>query len=150
MSRDEKSAWLKRMNEGFCERVPHNKAIGLKIVDFYDDGCLCRLDHRSELDGSPGAGSFHFGVIASLLDAASGAAAFIKLKGKNRVATLDLRVDYPVASPIGETVWARATCYQLNEHVAFTRAVAYTDDEGAPISTAMGTFRVFRKQPDVR
>ena len=48
------------------------------------------------------------------------------------------------ASPAA-TSCARATCYRLTRNVAFTRAVAYHDDEADPIATSMGTFMLGTK-----
>ena len=145
MSPEEKAVWLRRINEGFCEKVPHNRSLGLEILDFDDSGCVCRIPFRDDLSAIATQAGFHFGVVTSLLDAASGGAAFIKLKGGSRVATLDLRVDFPVTEVKGDMLWASATCYRVTEHVAFTRAVAYLEEESEPVGVAMGTFRIFRR-----
>jgi acyl-coenzyme A thioesterase PaaI-like protein len=61
------------------------------------------------------------------------------------IATLDLRIDYLRAGDAGRDVVCRASCYKLTRNVAFTRAVAYHDDEADPIATSMGTFMIGTK-----
>ena len=39
----------------------------------------------------------------------------------------------------------RAHCYKVTKNVAFTRAVAYVDDEADPIATSAGTFMLGTK-----
>jgi len=145
MSPEEKAGWLRRINVGFCEGVPHNQAIGLEVIDFFEDGCLCRIPYDPRLIGNPETGVLHGGVITAMLDAACGAAAFIKLRSARRIATLDLRIDYQGPSVPGSPVHARATCFKVTKHVAFTRAIAFNDDEERPIATATGTFIIFEQ-----
>jgi acyl-coenzyme A thioesterase PaaI-like protein len=61
------------------------------------------------------------------------------------IATLDLRIDYLRPADTGRDVIAHATCYKLTRNVAFTRAVAYHDDEADPIASAVGTFMLATK-----
>ena len=42
-------------------------------------------------------------------------------------------------------VLARATCYKLTRNVAFTRAVAFHNDEDDPIAHSVGTFMISTK-----
>jgi uncharacterized protein (TIGR00369 family) len=143
MTPEEKESWLERINYAFCDGVPHNRAIGLRVTDFADGECRCQLPYDEKLVGNPATGVLHGGVITALLDAACGAAVFIKLQSAMRIATLDLRIDYLKPATPGETVQAHATCYKITRHVAFTRAVAFHEDESDPIGTASGTFMIF-------
>ncbi len=145
MTPEEKAGWLQRINYAFCEGVPHNRAIGLRVNDFSDGECLCSLPYDEKLVGNPQTGVIHGGVVTALLDAACGAAVFIKLQSAQRIATLDLRIDYQKPATPGRAIQARATCYKVTRHVAFTRAVAFHDDERDPIGTAAGTFMIFDK-----
>ena len=46
---------------------------------------------------------------------------------------------------VEKEIRAHATCYRTTRNVAFTRAVAYHDDEADPIATSLGTFMLGTK-----
>jgi uncharacterized protein (TIGR00369 family) len=84
----------------------------------------------------------HGGAITALIDACSGASVFAALTEWKPIATLDLRIDYLRAGEAGRAILCRASCYKITRNVAFTRALAYHDDEADPIASSMGTFMV--------
>ena len=104
-----------------------------------------RLPYAEKLVGNPDTGVIHGGAITALLDACSGAAVFAAMTEMSPIATLDLRIDYLRAATPGRDVICHATCYRLAREVAFTRAVAYHDDENDPIASSMGTFMLGTK-----
>lgn len=126
----------------FAANVPHNRALGLEIVEFTADAVLFRLPYDAKLVGNPDTGTLHGGAITALLDGASGAAVFASLVEMVPIATLDLRIDYLRPAEVGKPVLASASCYKMTKHVAFTRAVAYHDDPDNPIAHSVGTFMV--------
>jgi uncharacterized protein (TIGR00369 family) len=136
--RAQRAAW----NRGFAEHVPHNRALGLSIVDLGDDWAIYRLGWDEKLVGNPETGVIHGGAITTLLDATCGSAVFAALPAPVPCATLDLRIDYLRPAERGQDVLARATCFKVTRNVAFVRAIAYHDDEQNPIATATGTFMV--------
>jgi len=125
----------------FAANVPHNLALGIEIVEFAQATTLFRLPYDPKLIGHPDTGTLHGGAITALLDGASGAAVFAALSELVPIATLDLRIDY-LRPAENVAVLARATCYKMTKHVAFTRAVAYHDDPDNPIAHSVGTFMV--------
>ena len=127
---------------GFSEGVPHNKALGIAIVEMSRDRTVFRLPYDLRFVGNPDTGVLHGGPITALLDGASGAAVFAALTAWVPIATLDLRIDYLRPAEPGRDVLATATCYRMTKNVAFTRAVAYHDDEADPIASAVGTFMI--------
>ena len=131
-----RAAW----NRAFADNVPHNRALGIVIDEVGDRWARFHLPYDSRLVGDPVTGVLHGGVITALLDGCSGAAVFAALPRMQPIATLDLRIDYLGPAEVGRAVRAHATCYHLTRNVAFTRAVAYHDDEERPIATAAGTF----------
>ena len=135
-----------KVSRGFVDGIPHNRALGIEIVDLGDTWALFRLPYAAHLVGNPDTGVIHGGAITALLDSCSGAAVFSSLKRPAPIATLDLRIDYLRAGEVGRAIRARATCYRLTRNVAFTRAVAYHDDEADPIATSAGTFMLGTKQ----
>ena len=125
--------------------IPHNKALGMRMVEFKRAEAAFVLPYDLKLVGNPDTGVLHGGAITALLDACSGAAVFAALTEWTQIATLDLRIDYLRAGDPGKAITARANCYRLTRNVAFTRAIAYHDDETDPIATSMGTFMLGTK-----
>src|SRR5689334_4765866 len=134
-----------RPSRGFVDAIPHNKALGIKVVSFQRAEAVFELPYDVKLVGNPDTGVLHGGAITALLDACSGASVFAALTEWQPIATLDLRIDYLRAGDVGRAIRAKATCYRLTRNVAFTRAVAYHDDEADPIASSMGTFMLGTK-----
>lgn len=128
------------MARWFATSVPHNQALGLRMVAVEVGEAVAELPYDVKLVGNPETGTLHGGVITALLDATSGAAVFSALTKVVPIATLDLRIDYLRPAETGRAVLARATCYRTTRNVAFTRAVAYHDEGGEPIAHSVGTF----------
>lgn len=130
----------------FTEGVPHNKALGLRIVAMEHPGeAVFELPYDPKLVGNPDTGVLHGGAITALLDGASGAAVFMALTEWVPIATLDLRIDYLKPAEPPKAVRAKATCYKVTRNVAFTRAIAYHEDPDDPIASAVGTFMLSTK-----
>jgi uncharacterized protein (TIGR00369 family) len=130
---------------GFTEGIPHNKALGMEMLELDRSQATFKLPYDPKLVGNPDTGVLHGGAITALLDAASGAAVFAALTEWVPIATLDLRIDYLRAAEAGRDVIADATCYKQTRNVAFTRAVAYHDDPNDPIASSVGTFMLSTK-----
>ena len=128
------------VSRGFVDAIPHNRALGMKVISLERAIAVFDLPYDAKLVGNPDTGVLHGGAITALLDACSGAAVFAALTEWVPIATLDLRIDYLRAGEAGKTIRSRAHCYRLTRNVAFTRAVAFHDDEDDPIATSMGTF----------
>ena len=127
---------------GFAEAVPHNRALGIEIVELGDGFSRYRLPYDERFVGNPETGVLHGGPITALLDACCGSAVFNSLPTPQPIATLDLRIDYLGRAEPGRDVNARAECYKTTRNVAFVRAIAFHDDEAHPIASAAGTFMV--------
>jgi uncharacterized protein (TIGR00369 family) len=145
MAADEDARLRLKLVRAFSINVPHNKALGMRIVDMQPKVAVFELPYDEKLVGNPDTGVLHGGAITALLDGASGAAVFAALEDFVPIATLDLRIDYLRPAEAGKAVLARATCYKLAKNVAFTRAVAYHDDPEDPIAHSVGTFMLSTK-----
>lgn len=117
----------------------------MEVIDLGNGQARFSLPYDTKLVGNPDTGVIHGGAITALLDACSGAAVFAALTDWVPIATLDLRIDYLRAAEVGRAVIAHATCYRLSRNVAFTRAIAYHDDEADPIASSAGTFMLSTK-----
>jgi uncharacterized protein (TIGR00369 family) len=129
-------------------RVPHNEALGIRVVQVTATEAIFELPYDARLVGNPDTGTLHGGAITALLDGCSGAAVFAALGASNRlvpIATLDLRIDYLKPAAPGKSVFAKATCYKVTRNVAFTRAVAYQDGPEDAVAHSVGTFMLSTK-----
>ncbi len=140
---DERKLKLARM---FSRGVPHNEALGIRVVEVTATEAVFELPYDARLVGNPDTGALHGGAITAMLDACSGVAVFAALTELVPIATLDLRIDYLKAAEPGKPVFGKATCYQITRNVAFTRAVAYQDDPANVIAHSVGTFMLSTKQ----
>ena len=137
---DESEQRILRMNQAFTEAVPHNRALGLKLIGVGDGTVRMILPFDPKLIGNPETNVLHGGPISAMLDAACGAAVLIKLGSPEAIATLDLRIDYLRPATPPRDVVCEAHCYKLTQNVAFTRALAFHDDPSDPIAAAAGSF----------
>lgn len=137
---------IARLDQGFAQAVPHNRALGLRFADFGKGMARILLPYAAHLVGNPESGVLHGGAITATMDAACGAAVFLRLGVPTPIATLDLRIDYLKPATPPKDVVCRAECYKVTTNVAFVRALAFHDDnESDPIASASGTFIIFRK-----
>lgn len=127
--------------------VPHNLAVGIHFesATFEPPTVTLRLEWNDKLIGNPLTGVIHGGAVTTLLDAASGASVYTKLRAPLPIATLDLRVDFLGKPPTGRDIFAKAECYRVTRSVGFVRAVAYVDDEKAPFASSSSTFALSTK-----
>ena len=133
------------MTLAFSRVVPHNQALGMRLIDITATEVVIELPYDPKLVGNPDTGTLHGGAITALLDGCSGAAVFTALAEPVPIATLDLRIDYLKPAEPGKSVIGKATCYKLTRNVAFTRAVAYQDDPENVIAHSVGTFMLSTK-----
>lgn len=138
------TADLEVLRAAFKDFIPHNKAIGVELLEasFEPAAVVLSLPYDPKLVGNPDTGHLHGGVITTLLDATCGASVFLKLQQPTPIATLDLRVDYLGPGTAGRAVLARAECYKVTRNVAFVRAAAYHDRPEEPFATATASFMI--------
>lgn len=138
----EKQARIEQINAGMHRFVPHNRELGLTVLDFaHASGEVwMRLPYDERLVGNPDDGVLHGGAITSLMDAACGMAVMVRLGAGAPIATLDLRIDYLKPAAAGRDVVAHTECYKVTRSVAFVRGFAHHGDEADPIAAVAATF----------
>jgi uncharacterized protein (TIGR00369 family) len=133
------------MAHAFMRGVPHNQALGIRVLEMSGTEAVFELPYDARLVGNPDTGTLHGGAITAMLDACSGAAVFGALADPVPIATLDLRIDYLKPAEPGKPVIGRASCYKVTRNVAFTRASAYQDAPENVIAHSVGTFMLSTK-----
>ncbi|HEY0134451.1 MAG TPA: PaaI family thioesterase [Nannocystis sp.] len=131
---------LSDLNRRFEQIVPHNRALGLRVLALDDARVTFLLPYDLRLVGNPETGVLHGGAISAAMDAACGMAVFQALPRPMIIATLDLRIDYHKPATPHRDVTIRCHCYKVTRSVAFVRGVAYHDDEADPIASGTGSF----------
>ncbi len=129
----------------FSDTIPHNKALGLKVLAVTRGLASMQLDWRPELVGNPETGVVAGGPLTAMLDACCGMAVATLLKDPKPFATLDLRIDYARPAEPNRPVIAEAECYRVTRSVAFTRAFPHQGDPKNPVAAAAGTFMLGTK-----
>ena len=139
---DERVALFQKL---FSDSIPHNKALGLKVLAVARGLASMQLDWRRELVGNPETGVLAGGPLTAMLDSCCGMAVATLLTDPKPFATLNLRIDYAKPAAPGLPVIAEAECYRLTRSVAFTRAIAHQGDPKNPVAAAAGTFMLGTK-----
>lgn len=74
--------------------IPFNAFLGIKLVSLESGICKLSIPFRQELLGDFRRGAVHGGVISTLIDTCGGFAVWSMCKVTDKIATIDLRVDY--------------------------------------------------------
>lgn len=129
-----------RLKMGF-NMVPFNQAIGLKITEMGAEAIRAEFAMQPQLIGNVFKQILHGGVIATALDTVGGAmamsGAYVALKGTpkeqrlariNRLATIDMRIDYLKAGK-GELFTATATLLRVGKQICVTRMELHNEKQ---------------------
>ncbi|MFO0603034.1 MAG: hotdog fold thioesterase [Polyangiales bacterium] len=140
---------LARVRDFFAQGIPFNNFLGMEVVAFEPGLARVRIPFRREFVGDPFRPALHGGVVATLVDAAGGAAVWSALSVADRVSTIDIRVDYLRPGRLEEVV-AEARVRRVGNRVGVAQIVAF--HPGAPdehIAEAMGVYAI-RRESDAK
>ena len=138
----------------FVERgVPFNKHLGIQVEFLKPGHCVLRVPFQDTWIGDPTRPALHGGVMASVVDAGSGAATFTKLENvADRISTVDLRIDYLGPAPSAD-LFAESTVLRMGNRVAVCRTEVYSggcpilgDTDAELIATGHAVFNVLRSE----
>ena len=127
--------------------IPFNRFLGVRLesVDRDTGHLSTRLELRPEFVGNALRDMPHGGVVSALIDATAGAAAALSLEDlslADRVATIDMRVDYLRAAR-GAVLHAHAEVMRTGRRVIVVRTDVH-DDDGALVALGSNAFHVAR------
>lgn len=137
---EDKAGRMERCAVFYTDVVPHNHALGLRLVDIGPAEATVELPYADFLVGNPETGVLAGGAVTTLIDAACGSAVFLKLGRFAPLVTLDLRIDYLRPARPSIALTCVAECYRLTRQVAFVRALVHQGDKSNPVASAQGTF----------
>jgi len=117
---------LKRLAE---EGLPFHKYLGIRVEELREGYARLRIPFRAELVGDSRRPALHGGVISTLADVCGGFAIWTNCRLDDRIATIDIGVDYlrPAAA---KDLYAEATVRLLGNRVGNAHVLLWS--EGAP------------------
>jgi uncharacterized protein (TIGR00369 family) len=108
----EKYAVIRRI----IESIPFHVWLGVHVPELADGLAVLSLPFRPELVGDSRRPALHGGVLSTLADAAGGTAVWTRCGAHDRLATIDLRVDYLRPAP-AEDLCATGTVRLIGNRV---------------------------------
>ncbi|MFT7626028.1 MAG: hypothetical protein ACI9WU_005221, partial [Myxococcota bacterium] len=112
------------------EGIPFNKYIGLKVLSLIPGQSRLFIPAAPHLVGDPFRPAIHGGVISTIADVAGGAALFAMLKSpKDRVSTVDLRIDYLQPGLADKGLVCECSVLRMGNKVAVTRMEIFSEGE---------------------
>jgi uncharacterized protein (TIGR00369 family) len=107
--------------------LPFNRLIGIRVVELEEGRVRLRVPFREELVGDSRRPALHGGVISTLVDVCGGFAVWTCCKLDDRIATIDLGVDY--LHPAGAAdLYAESTVRLLGNRVGNAHVVVWSAD----------------------
>lgn len=81
------------------EEIPFNKYLGLKVEKAENGFARISLPYRPEFTGDARRPALHGGILSTLIDTCGGVAVWTCCELEDRIATIDMRVDYLRPAP---------------------------------------------------
>lgn len=125
-----------RKLQDLTSRVPFNALLGVRLTRLHRDGVTVACTLRDDLRNSTRAA--HGGVAAALADVAVAIAILRRVKGKRRITTVELKVNY-LAPVTGGRMFARSRLLRVGTTLA-VGSVMLTDSQARLIGTATVTY----------
>lgn len=138
---------IETVKKVFQEVIPFHKYMGFLMEEIKSGYCRMRIPFKEEFIGEFREGRIHGGVLTSAIDSVSGAAAGTMINiMTDRIATLDLRVDY-LNPALKEDVIIEATVQKSGKRSIFVDAKSYhPSDADKVLAQGRSVFSVKRKE----
>lgn len=124
--------------------ISFNRVLGIKVVELGEGLVRLRVPYREELIGDSRLPALHGGVISTLVDVCGGFAVWSRCRLDDRIATIDLVVDYLRPAPAAD-LYAEATVRLLGNRVGNAHVAVWS--EGAPevhVAEGRGVYNIRR------
>lgn len=119
---------LTKLKEIIEEGLPFNKLLGIRVAELREGHVRLRVPFRPELVGDPRRPALHGGVLSTLVDVCGGFAVWTSCHLEDRIATIDLSVDY--LRPAGaKDLYAEAEVRLLGNRVGNAHVVLWSEGE---------------------
>lgn len=108
--------------------IPFNEVLGIKVDELREGFVRLRVPYRPELLGDTRRPALHGGVISSLVDVCGGFAVWTCCRLEDRIATIDLGVDY-LRPALDKDLFAEATVRLLGNRVGNAHVLLWSAGE---------------------
>ena len=126
--------------------LPFQKLLGIKVVSMAEGQVELRIPFREDLIGDARRPALHGGVISTLADVCAGFAVWTRCRPNDRIATIDLLVDY-LQPATASDLHAAATVRLLGNRVGNAQVVLWSaDDPARQVAQARGVYNIRRAQ----
>lgn len=110
------------------EGLPFNTLLGIRVEELREGYVRLRVPFKPELVGDPRRPALHGGVLSTLVDVSGGFAVWTSCHLEDRIATIDLGVDY--LRPAGaKDLYAEATVRLLGNRVGNAHVVLWSEGD---------------------
>jgi len=128
----------------FEQAVPIHRHIGLKVLELEKGMCKMVIPYREEFLGDFRARRWHGGMISLAMDSVGGAAAATMLTSvEDKLATIDLRVDYLRGTKPSDLVVSAKVVRSGNRIIACDME-AWQEGEQLHVANGRAMFSVYR------
>ncbi|MHC1713849.1 MAG: PaaI family thioesterase [Solidesulfovibrio sp.] len=124
--------------------LPFQKMLGIKVSEVTEGRVKLFIPFREDLIGDTRRPALHGGVISTLADVCAGFAVWTRCRLTDRIATIDLLVDY-LHPATAHDLYAEATVNLLGNRVGNAQVVLWSD--GNPeqyVAKARGVYNIRR------
>ncbi len=118
---DQDFAALQRLMD---EGIPFNVFLGIRVEQIRKGFARLVLPYRPEFLGDVRRPALHGGILSTLIDTCGGVAAWSYCSREDRIATVDMRVDYLLPAP-PEDLAAEAQVERLGNRVAVVSSTVF-------------------------
>ncbi|MSP15662.1 MAG: hotdog fold thioesterase [Myxococcales bacterium] len=125
------------------DEIPFNRMLGIEVTGVAEGFIRLELPFRPELVGDPTRPALHGGVLAALIDAAGGGAAFTLIRPTDRISTIDMRVDYLRRAEPRRLI-CEATVARMGNRVASVDARVFHTDGAESVATGKAVYSIRR------
>ncbi|MGE4293179.1 MAG: PaaI family thioesterase [Desulfovibrio sp.] len=124
--------------------IPFHVLLGLRVEEIREGYARLRLPFRPEFIGDARRPALHGGLLSTLVDTCGGIAVWASGEPGDRVATIDLRVDYLRPAPAKDLL-AEAQVRLMGNRVGNASVVIFAaDDPETPLVEGRGVYNVRR------
>jgi uncharacterized protein (TIGR00369 family) len=129
----------------FMEReIPFNEHMGVEVVEIRPGYASLKVQYKDQLLGDAKRPALHGGVISALVDACGGLAVWSNFTLSERIATIDLRVDF--LRPAGkDRLTAESFVRLLGNRVGNVSTLVYSgEDRQRPVAEGRSVYNIRR------
>ena len=127
--------------------IPLHKWMNVKLLEMDPERGFCKLlfPYREEVIGNFWEKRWHGGIIAAALDSVGGGVAMMTLTSvEDKVATIDMRVDYLRGTSPTDLV-VTAELVRSGNRIIATKMQAWQENEQKLVAEGRGMYSVYRK-----